>query len=204
LNPVALGADIVVHSMTKFISGMSDVIAGAVCGSDEFIESLMDLHIGPLMLLGPTMDPKVASKISLRIPHLSIRMAAHGERSLALAERLYDSGVKVCYPGLEHHPDRALFDELRCPDHGYGGVLTIDMGDQETANKLMALLQNKYRFGFMAVSLGYFDTLMSCSGSSTSSELTDEDKSAAGISPGLLRMSVGYTGTLRSSSAGSS
>jgi methionine-gamma-lyase len=196
LNPVALGADIVVHSMTKFISGMSDVIAGAVCGSDEFIESLMDLHIGPLMLLGPTMDPKVASKISLRIPHLSIRMAAHGERSLALAERLYDSGVKVCYPGLEHHPDRALFDELRCPDHGYGGVLTIDMGDQETANKLMALLQNKYRFGFMAVSLGYFDTLMSCSGSSTSSELTDEDKSAAGISPGLLRMSVGYTGTL--------
>ncbi|MGI9225000.1 MAG: PLP-dependent transferase, partial [Woeseiaceae bacterium] len=104
--------------------------------------------------------------------------------------------IKVCYPGLEDHPDRALFDELRCPDHGYGGILTIDMGDQETANRLMALLQNKYRFGFMAVSLGYFDTLMSCSGSSTSSELTDEDKSAAGISPGLLRMSVGYTGTL--------
>ena len=60
----------------------------------------------------------------------------------------------------------------------------------------MSLLQNKYRFGFMAVSLGYFDTLMSCSGSSTSSELTDEDKSAAHISPGLVRMSVGYTGTL--------
>jgi methionine-gamma-lyase len=196
LSPVALGADVVVHSMTKFISGMSDVIAGAVCGSDEFIESLMDLHVGPLMLVGPTMDPKIASKLSLRIPHLSIRMAAHGERALALAERLYDSGVKVCYPGLEQHPDRELFDELRCPDHGYGGVLTIDMGDQETANTLMALLQNKYRFGFMAVSLGYFDTLMSCSGSSTSSELTDEDKEAAHISPGLLRMSVGYTGTL--------
>jgi methionine-gamma-lyase len=60
----------------------------------------------------------------------------------------------------------------------------------------MSLLQNKYRFGFMAVSLGYFDTLMSCSGSSTSSEMSDEDKSDAGISPGLLRMSVGYTGTL--------
>jgi methionine-gamma-lyase len=60
----------------------------------------------------------------------------------------------------------------------------------------MALLQNKYRFGFMAVSLGYFDTLMSCSGSSTSSEMTDSDKAAAGISPGLVRMSIGYTGTL--------
>jgi methionine-gamma-lyase len=196
LSPAPLGADVVVHSMTKFISGMSDVIAGAVCGSDEFIESLMDLHQGPLMLLGPTMDPKGASKISLRIPHLPIRMAAHGNRAQALAERVYERGAKVCYPGLPQHPDRELFDELRCPDYGYGGVLTIDMGDEEIANRLMSLLQNKYRFGFMAVSLGYFDTLMSCSGSSTSSEMSDEDKSDAGISPGLLRMSVGYTGTL--------
>ena len=196
LSPVKLGADIVVHSMTKFISGMSDVIAGAVCGSKVFIESLMDLHRGPLMLLGPTMDPKVASKISLRIPHLPIRMAAHGERALGLAERLYENGAAVCYPGLQNHPDRELFDELRCPDYGYGGVLTIDMGDEDTANRLMSLLQNRYRFGFMAVSLGYFDTLMSCSGSSTSSEMSDEDKSEAGISSGLVRMSVGYTGTL--------
>jgi methionine-gamma-lyase len=196
LSPVTLGADVVVHSMTKFISGMSDVIAGAVCGREAFIESLMDLHKGSFMLLGPTMDPQVASKISLRIPHLPIRMTAHGERALALAERLQDGGINVGYPGLADHPDRPLFDELRCPDYGYGGVLTIDMGDQETANRLMALLQNKYRFGFMAVSLGYFDTLMSCSGSSTSSELTDDDKSEAGISPGLVRMSIGYTGTL--------
>jgi methionine-gamma-lyase len=196
LSPVTLGADVVVHSMTKFISGMSDVIAGAVCGREAFIESLMDLHKGSFMLLGPTMDPQVASKISLRIPHLPIRMTAHGERALALAERLQDGGINVGYPGLADHPDRPLFDELRCPDYGYGGVLTIDMGDQESANRLMALLQNKYRFGFMAVSLGYFDTLMSCSGSSTSSELTDDDKSEAGISPGLVRMSIGYTGTL--------
>ena len=196
LSPVALGADVVVHSITKFISGMSDIIAGAVCGRKDFIESLMDLHVGPLMLLGPTMDPKVASKISLRIPHLPIRMTAHSERALALAERLHDLGVRVGYPGLADHPDRALFDELRCPDYGYGGVMTIDMGTEKKANELMSLLQNKYRFGFMAVSLGYFDTLMSCSGSSTSSELTDEDKSHAGISPGLVRLSVGYTGTL--------
>jgi methionine-gamma-lyase len=196
LSPAALGADVVVHSITKFISGMSDVIAGAVCGSHEFIESLMDLHTGPLMLLGPTMDPMVASKLSLRIPHLPARMAAHGERALALAERLYELGLPVNYPGLEQHPDKALFDELRCPDYGYGGIMTIDMGNEAAANALMETLQNRYRFGFMAVSLGYFDTLMSCSGSSTSSELTDEDKSAAGISPGLVRLSIGYTGTL--------
>lgn len=196
LSPVALGADIVVHSITKFISGMSDIIAGGVCGSKEFIESLMDLHVGPLMLLGPTMDPKVASKISLRIPHLPIRMTAHSERALALASRLEEIGVKVGYPGLPSHVDHELLDELYCPDYGYGGVMTIDMETEERANQLMSLLQNKYRFGFMAVSLGYFDTLMSCSGSSTSSELTEDDKSSAGISPGLVRLSVGYTGTL--------
>ncbi len=196
LSPAALGADIVVHSITKFISGMSDIIAGAICGSHDFIGSLMDLHDGPLMLLGPTMDPKVASDIALRIPHLPLRMQAHGERALALAERVEARGFDVCYPGLDSHPDRALFDELRCDEYGYGGVMTIDLHDEERANELMSLLQNKYSFGFMAVSLGYFDTLMSCSGSSTSSEMTDEDKSAAGISPGLVRMSVGYTGTL--------
>jgi len=196
LSPAVLGADVVVHSLTKFISGMSDIIAGAVCGSHAFIEQLMDLHSGPLMLLGPTMDPKTAAELSLRIPHLPLRMVAHGDRALALAERLDAAGVDVCYPGLARHPDRALFDRLRCPDYGYGGVLTIDLGSEERADELMALLQNKYRFGFMAVSLGYFDTLMSCSGSSTSSEMSDKDKTAAGISPGLVRMSIGYTGTL--------
>ena len=70
------------------------------------------------------------------------------------------------------------------------------MGDEEKANALMSSLQNEQRFGFLAVSLGYFDTLMSCSGSSTSSELSDDDKASAGISPGLLRISIGYTGTL--------
>ncbi len=74
--------------------------------------------------------------------------------------------------------------------------MTVDMGTEAAANALMSKLQNKYGFGFMAVSLGYFDTLMSCSGSSTSSEMSDEDKVSAGISPGLVRMSVGYTGTL--------
>ena len=196
LSPAALGADVVVHSITKFISGMSDIIAGAVCGTRDFIESLMDLHTGPLMLLGPTMDPVVASKLSLRIPHLPARMSAHGERALALAERLDELGIRVNYPGLAQHPDKALFDELSCPDYGYGGVMTIDTGNEAAANALMETLQNRYRFGFMAVSLGYFDTLMSCSGSSTSSELTDEDKQAAGISPGLVRLSIGYTGTL--------
>jgi len=196
LSPAALGAEIVVHSITKFISGASDVIAGAICGTEEFVGELMDLHMGPLMLLGPTMDPGVAASISLRIPHLPLRMTAHSERALAIATRLGELGLDVCYPGLPGHPDHELFSAQYCPEYGYGGVFTLDVGDEEKANALMSCLQNEQRFGYLAVSLGYFDTLMSCSGSSTSSEMTDEDKDSAGISPGLLRISIGYTGTL--------
>ena len=196
LSPARLGADIVVHSITKFISGASDVIAGAVCGTEAFIGALMDLHTGPLMLLGPTMDPNVAASISLRIPHLPLRMAAHGERALAIAERLHERGFDVCYPGLPSHPDHRRFRELHCAEYGFGGVFTLDCGSEARANALMSCLQNEMRFGYLAVSLGYFDTLMSCSGSSTSSEMSEEDKLEAGISPGLVRVSIGYTGTL--------
>jgi len=196
LSPASLGADVVVHSMTKFINGASDIIAGAVCGSMDFIQGLMDLHTGPLMILGPTMDPTIASKISLRIPHLALRMAEHASRAQLFADRLQALGVPVAYPGLPDHPDHELMQNLRCEDYGFGGILTLDLGNEQKANDLMDTLQNKYGFGFMAVSLGYFDTLMSCPGSSTSSEMTEEDLSSAGISDGLVRMSVGYTGTV--------
>jgi methionine-gamma-lyase len=197
LSPAALGADVVVHSMTKFINGASDIIAGAVCGSTEFIQGLMDLHTGPLMILGPTMDPSVASKISLRIPHLALRVTEHARRAAVFAERLQELGVVVAYPGLADHPDHELLRNQRCEDYGFGGILTLDLGSEAKANELMDVLQNKYGFGFMAVSLGYFDTLMSCPGSSTSSEMTDEELSVAGIGNGLVRMSVGYTGTVK-------
>lgn len=196
LSPKELGADIVVHSMTKFISGASDHIAGAICADGDFIQQLMDLHTGMLTIFGPTMDPLVAFNISLRIPHLPLRMAEHGRRTQVFAERLQAMGMPVTYPGLPDYPDHNLFSELHCADYGYGGILTLDMGTEARANELLDLLQNEYRFGYVAVSLGYFDTLMSCSGSSTSSEMSDEDKAAAHISPGLVRMSIGYTGTL--------
>ena len=196
LNPVNLGADVVVHSMTKFINGASDIIAGAVCGTADFIQGLMDLHLGPLMILGPTMDPTIAAKISLRIPHLALRMAEHAKRAQYLADNLQGLGVSVTYPGLASHPDHELFKKLHCAEYGFGGILTLDLGNEEKANDLMDLLQNKYHFGFMAVSLGYFDTLMSNPGSSTSSELSDEDMAIADIGAGLIRMSVGFTGSL--------
>ncbi len=196
MAPVEFGADIVVHSMTKFISGASDIIAGAVCADQATIQNLMDLQMGPIMLLGPTMDPTVAFHLSMRVPHLPLRMAEHSRRAGIIAEMLDSHRLNVVYPGLTKHPDHELARSLFREAYGYGGVLTLDVGSEERANHLMDMLQNHYRFGYMAVSLGYFDTLMSCSASSTSSELNDADLTSAGISPSLIRISVGYTGSL--------
>ncbi|KAK2981923.1 hypothetical protein RJ640_019143 [Escallonia rubra] len=227
LSPARLGADVVVHSISKYISGGADVIAVsswllanhsvasgekaefsvmgsycacvsicAVCGPASLVNSMMDLHQGALMLLGPTMNAKVAFELSERIPHLGLRMKEHCHRALVYATRMKKLGLKVIYPGLEDHPDHTLLKSLANKDYGYGGILCVDMETEERANRLMSLLQNCTQFGFMAVSLGYHETLMSCSGSSTSSEMNAEEKALAGISPGLVRMSIGYSGTL--------
>lgn len=196
VSPIQLGADIVVHSLTKFINGASDIVAGAICGPMAFVQSLMDLHTGSLMLMGPTMDPRLAYSISTRLPHLGLRMMEHSLRAEVFSARLKGMGVKVIYPGLSDHPDHDLLERIAHPDYGYGGIFCIDVGDAEHANRLMEALQNEKRFGFMAVSLGYFETLMSCSASSTSSEMPEAEQRRAGISPGLVRVSIGYTGSL--------
>ncbi|XVF51214.1 hypothetical protein PTKIN_Ptkin04bG0166800 [Pterospermum kingtungense] len=196
LSPARLGADVVVHSISKFISGGADIIAGAVCGPASLVNSMMDLHQGALMLLGPTMNAKVASELSGRIPHLGLRMKEHCRRAVAYANRMKKLGLKVIYPGLEDHPQHELLKSMANKEYGFGGLLCVDMETEDRANRLMHHLQNHTQFGFIAVSLGYYETLISCSGSSTSSELNAEEKALAGISPGLVRMSIGYVGTL--------
>lgn len=196
LSPASLGADIIVHSLTKFISGASDTIAGAICAEHELIDQMMDLHQGALMLLGPTMDPRIAFEISLRLPHLGIRMQEHSRRALAYSQRLSERGMNVIYPGLPAHPQHELLKQIGNAEYGYGGIFCIDLETAERANQFMEILQNKERFGYIAVSLGYFDTLLSASASSTSSEMSPADLRRAGVSPGLVRVSIGYTGSL--------
>ena len=195
-SPIQQGADVVIHSATKFISGASDVIAGVICCSKSFLENLMDLHLGSLMLLGPTMDPIVAFRLSLRLTHLASRMKEHSTRAMFFAKKLEEHNQKVMYPGLPSHPDHALSSKHAHSEYGYGGLFTVDMGTAERAHAFMDELQNKHRFGYIAVSLGYFETLMSCSGSSTSSEMSEEAQKSAGISPGLVRFSIGLTGSV--------
>ncbi|PID38392.1 MAG: cystathionine beta-lyase [Proteobacteria bacterium] len=195
-SPAQLGADVVVYSLTKFVGGASDMVAGAICASQEFVQKLLDLHTGRVMLFGPTMDPRQAFDLITRLPHLGIRMQEHARRAMAMATRLEELGVDVVYPGLEAHPQHRLFAEQANEGFGFGGMLTIDCKTQQKAMQLMDRLQNEYSFGLMAVSLGYYDTLMSCSSTSTSSEIPVEDQHKMGLSPGLVRVSVGYTGSL--------
>jgi len=148
------------------------------------------------MLLGPTMDPRVAFDIQQRLPHLSIRMKEHGQRALAMASLLENLNIKVIYPGLKSHDQHELATSLLNRDYGFGGIMAVDCITQERAEHFLSVLQNKERFGLIAVSLGYFDTLMSCSGASTSSEIDMEERQKIGISPGLIRLSIGFTGSL--------
>lgn len=157
---------------------------------------MMDLQDGALMLLGPTMNAKVASELAARLPHLPLRMQEHSRRAGEFAARMQRMGLRVVYPGLQDHTHHGRLRAMANPGYGFGGMLCVDMGTEERAARLMHHLQNTTQFGLMAVSLGYYETLMSCSGSSTSSEMDPNDRALAGISPGLIRMSVGYNGTL--------
>ena len=190
IPPALLGADIVVYSMTKFINGKNDCVAGAICGSEDFIASLSDVNKGTAMLLGPVLDPLRSSSILKSLNTLHIRMKQHGKNAHYIAENLERAGVKVKYPGLSSHPDHQLFTEMMEAEFGYGGMLTLDAGTAENASKLMQLMQNE-NVGYLAVSLGYFKTLFSCSGKSTSSEIPENIQKEMGLSEGLVRFSIG-------------
>lgn len=190
LSPLRLGADVVVHSMTKFINGTSDCMAGCVVSSHDLIAGLNDIHSGPSMLLGPVLDSFRAASILKNLHSLHIRMRQHGANALALARRLAARGLSVHYPGLEDHPQHALMNRMMNPGFGYGGMLAVDVGDHERACRLMVRMQEE-KVGYLAVSLGYFKTLFSGPGHSTSSEIPAEEQRSMGLSEGLIRFSIG-------------
>ncbi len=198
IAPARLGADIVVYSMTKFINGKNDCVAGAICGTDEFIHELSNVNDGTAMLLGPVLDPLRSSSILKNIHTLHLRMKQHSKNAQHLAEKLQSHGIPVNYPGLKSHPQHELHSQLMNPDFGYGGMLSIDVGTVKKANALMQKMQEQ-DVGYLAVSLGYFKTLFSCSGTSTSSEVPEDVQREIGLSEGLVRFSVGLDNDIESS-----
>jgi len=190
LQPANYGADIVIHSLTKFINGSSDTIAGAVCSTKTFIDSLKDVNTGVAMLLGQTLDSLRSASILKNMRTLPIRMQKHSSNALYLAKAFEKLGYKVVYPGLKHHKQHRLAKALFTKGMGFGGILTIDFGSIEKANAIMELLQHN-NLGYLAVSLGFYKTLFSASGTSTSSEISEEEQSEMGLSEGLVRFSIG-------------
>ncbi len=196
ITPLHLGAHIVIHSLTKFINGTSDCVAGCVCSTKDFIAELMDINSGAAMLLGPVLDSYRAASILKNLHTLHIRIKKHSENALFLAEELKKLGCKVFYPGLPDHNGYNLMNDLMNEGFGYGGMLAVDAGDIETADQLMAKMQNE-KVGYLAVSLGYFKTLFSSPGHSTSSEIPEEEQQAMGLSEGLVRISIGLDNNIK-------
>jgi methionine-gamma-lyase len=188
--PYLLGADIVVYSMTKYINGKNDTIAGAICASNQFINDISNVNDGTAMLLGPVLDPLRSSSILKNLHTLHIRMKQHSKNALYLAERFKEIGLKFNYPGMTTHPQHALMKSMMNEEFGFGGMIAIDMATAERAATLMESMQLK-NVGYHAVSLGYFKTLFSNSGKSTSSEVPENVQNEMGMSPGLVRFSVG-------------
>jgi len=198
MSPARLGADIVVYSLTKFINGKNDCVAGAICGKNDFIDALSNVNDGTAMLLGPVLDPLRSSGILKNLHTLHVRIKQHSQNALYMAKGLKELGLKVIYPGLPTHPQHILFSSMMNPGYGYGGMLTLDMETTEKANELMRMMQGE-GVGYLAVSLGYFKTLFSNSGKSTSSEVPEEVQRKMGLSEGLIRFSVGLDNNIERS-----
>ncbi len=190
ISPVKLGADVVIHSLTKFINGSSDTMGGVVCGSQELIDSLRNVNDGASMLLGASMDSLRAASILKNMRTLHIRMKQHSHNALFLAEKFEADGLRTVYPGLPSHPGHELIKTMMNDEYGFGGMLTLDVGSLEKANELMELMQ-KQNLGYLAVSLGFYKTLFSAPGTSTSSEIPEEEQKEMGLSDGLIRFSIG-------------
>ena len=131
INPARLGAHVVVYSLTKFVNGKNDCVAGAICGTQEYINSLIDLNGGTSMLLGPVLDPLRSSSILKNLHTLHIRMKQHSHNAMFLARKFREVGLPTAYAGLEDHPGHAVMTGMMNKEFGYGGMLNIDLGTAE-------------------------------------------------------------------------
>lgn len=196
IAPAKLGADIVIHSLTKFINGTSDCVAGVVCGTKDFCLALKDVNSGAGMLLGSTLDSLKASSILKNMRTLHIRMQKHSENAKYLAEKFEEDGLRVVYPGLQSHSGHETLKKQMNSKYGFGGLLTLDVGSLENANALMEMMQDQ-KLGYLAVSLGFYKTLFSAPGTSTSSEIPMEEQIKMGLGDGLIRFSIGLDNDIK-------
>jgi O-succinylhomoserine sulfhydrylase len=182
-KPLRFGADLIVHSATKYIDGQGRCLGGAVVGSKELIEPV----IGVLRSAGPTLSPFNAWVFLKGLETLSLRMKAHSENAMALAKWLEQQPqiARVNYAGLKDHPSHELAKKQQS---AFGGVLSFEVqGGQDAAWQLI----DGTRMISITANLGDTKTTVTHPATTTHSRLSVEDRAKAGISDGLVRIAVG-------------
>lgn len=182
--PIELGVDVVVHSATKYLGGHSDLTAGVLAGKRELLEKARQ---GANKFYGGNIAPQVAWLVMRGIKTLALRMERHNSNALALANMLVDHPkVKaVYYPGLASHVNHDV--ARRQMGRGFGGMIGFDLGTVDAGKAFV----NSVKLCTLATSLGGVETVLQHSASMTHSTLSREERLEAGITDGLIRLSVG-------------
>ena len=183
-RPLALGYDLVVHSATKYLNGHADVTAGAILGAKTLIDRAWEY----LRIHGPVLHPFEAWLLRRGLQTYGLRMAVHNYNALAIAHFLeqHPAVARVYYPGLPSHLQHELARQQMVG--GFGGMLSFEMkGGYDAAYQVIRRTQ----VCLLAVSLGGVQTLITHPASMIHAHQTDEERKAAGISPGLIRLSAG-------------
>jgi cystathionine beta-lyase/cystathionine gamma-synthase len=183
-RPLALGYDLVVHSATKYLNGHADVTAGAILGSQALIDRAWEY----LRVHGPVLHPFEAWLLRRGLQTYGLRMAVHNQNALTVALFLeqHPAVERVYYPGLPSHPQHELAQQQMAG--GFGGMLAFEMrGGYAAAYQAI----KRTEVCLLAVSLGGVETLITHPASMIHAHQSDEERATAGISPGLIRLSVG-------------
>jgi O-succinylhomoserine sulfhydrylase len=186
-RPLALGADLVIHSATKYLDGQGRVLGGAIAGAKG---PVLDGLVGFLRTAGPTISPFNAWVILKGMETLEIRMHAQSERALAVAQWLerHPRVARVYYPGLSSHPQHAL---AKRQQRAGGAIVSFDVkGGKDAAWKVI----DATKLISITGNLGDVKTTITHPASTTHGRLTPEARAAAGIGDGLIRLAVGLEG----------
>jgi methionine-gamma-lyase len=186
-RPLDLGADIIVHSATKYIGGHGDTVAGVIVGRGEFLRMARNELMRDL---GGVISPFNAWLLLRGLKTLPVRMDRHSQNALQIAQFLnfHPKVARVWYPGLRTHPQHEIAAKQM---DGFGGMIAFEVkGGREAGVRLL----NSVRLLTLAVSLGDVDTLIEHPASMTHSTYSPEELEEAGISGGLVRLSVGIEG----------
>ncbi|MEH6946732.1 bifunctional cystathionine gamma-lyase/homocysteine desulfhydrase [Bacillus sp. JJ634] len=182
-NPISLGADIVLHSATKYLGGHSDVVAGLAVVKDEKLGE--DLHFVQNST-GGVLGPQDSWLLIRGMKTLGLRMEEHEKNANKIARYLveHDAVSKVYYPGLESHPNH---DIVKQQSRGFGGMISFDVGSAEKAAQVL----NKVKYFTLAESLGAVESLISIPALMTHASIPAERRAELGITDGLIRISIG-------------